>query len=400
MLVGLALILASFVAALGCAWLGLRAEVRAHAVMRETMAARLSALEGKYLAADLNGWQTAYAFDVLRGVPGATEDAGRSRARYLDAVRAFELELRRLQGLELEPDERLVLGETEARFREFQAVDDLVVAAYRDGRPEQVAWANDLVLNREIALFQAMLEGANTLADRVAARAAAAAAEADGEVAWATLGLGLAGGAATLSMLVSLVWIGRLLRRQAQLLRRLDELARTDPLTGIANRRVWEEEVPRELGRARRTRAPVVVVLFDLDHFKRYNDSRGHVAGDLLLRALAALVRENLRQGDLVARYGGEEFGLLLPGCDAAGAVALMERLRGTLPDGQTFSAGVAVWDFVEDRNSLVARADAALYRAKAEGRDRTCVAVGGAAAPPPTGVLPALSLPAQVRPA
>jgi diguanylate cyclase (GGDEF)-like protein len=117
------------------------------------------------------------------------------------------------------------------------------------------------------------------------------------------------------------------------------------------------------------------VARLDLDHFKAYNDRHGHLAGDRLLRAAAAAWSGSLRGTDVLARWGGEEFALLLPDCDAPGATALIERLRGTLPDAVTFSAGVATSGGGEEPRALMDAADRALYRAKAEGRDRVVVA-------------------------
>jgi diguanylate cyclase (GGDEF)-like protein len=159
---------------------------------------------------------------------------------------------------------------------------------------------------------------------------------------------------------------------RADLLARLERVARTDDLTGLPNRRCWEEELPRELARASRDHKPLCVAMLDLDQFKLYNDSYGHQAGDRLLREAAAEWRSTLRVSDLIARYGGEEFGVMLPGCPAHEAVQLVERLRIATPEGQSCSAGVAIWDGAESATSLVGRADAALYVAKQAGRDRT----------------------------
>ena len=155
------------------------------------------------------------------------------------------------------------------------------------------------------------------------------------------------------------------------LLRQLSDLSRTDELTGLPNRRAWDELLDRELRVARRTGQPVTVAMLDLDHFKAYNDLRGHLAGDRLLRSGASLWQSRLRETDVLARWGGEEFALLLPGCDAACATGLIERLRGLLPDGVTFSAGVAPAQDGRTADEIVAAADAALYAAKEAGRDR-----------------------------
>lgn len=174
----------------------------------------------------------------------------------------------------------------------------------------------------------------------------------------------------------------RVLARAAQshisLLRDLDDLhtlARTDPLTGCANRRATDEAIERDLRRAANDGAPMSVAMVDMDRFKAYNDALGHLAGDLLLQRTAQAWRQSLRAGDLLCRWGGEEFCVLLPGSASRHARAIAERLRAVVPDGQTCSIGVAEWDRQEAPADLVARADAALYEAKQAGRDRTIVA-------------------------
>ena len=171
-------------------------------------------------------------------------------------------------------------------------------------------------------------------------------------------------------LLGALLW---LLAQVGALYREVGRLARTDSLTGVANRRAWDEELPRELARSSRSRQPVCVALLDLDHFKAYNDEHGHQAGDRLLKAAAAAWEGRLRKTDLLARYGGEEFAILLPDCALGDAMEIAERLRTAQPE-VTCSIGVADWDGREDIGRLVARADRALYAAKAGGRDR-CVA-------------------------
>jgi diguanylate cyclase len=170
----------------------------------------------------------------------------------------------------------------------------------------------------------------------------------------------------------------RLSERQAieisRLVSRLEGLARTDPLTGVPNRRVWEEELPRELERARRMRTGLCVAMIDLDNFKAYNDRHGHQAGDLVLKEAASAWRAEVRSTDLLARYGGEEFTLLLPACALEDAVAIVERLRAATPL-VTCSVGLAAWDFQEASADLLARADQALYLAKSEGRNRYVLA-------------------------
>ncbi|MFI7602273.1 diguanylate cyclase [Actinoplanes sp. NPDC049681] len=158
------------------------------------------------------------------------------------------------------------------------------------------------------------------------------------------------------------------LAEQAGQLRRA---ARQDPLTGLPNRRAWDEALPAAMRRAARDGTALALAILDLDHFKRFNDTHGHQAGDRLLREAAATWAAHLRTVDLVARYGGEEFVVLLPGATLAEAAQSLDRLRTVCPMGSTFSAGVATWDGTEDGDELVARADRALYRAKQAGRNR-----------------------------
>jgi diguanylate cyclase (GGDEF)-like protein len=162
---------------------------------------------------------------------------------------------------------------------------------------------------------------------------------------------------------------------RADLLARLEAIARTDDLTGLANRRAWEELLPTELARASRDEAPLCVAMLDLDHFKAYNDTHGHQAGDRLLKAAAGAWRGSLRATDVLARYGGEEFVVVLPRCDLEDALVLLARLRKATPEEQTVSAGLALWDGEEAPEGLVARADAALYEAKNGGRNKVVVA-------------------------
>lgn len=165
---------------------------------------------------------------------------------------------------------------------------------------------------------------------------------------------------------------------RADLLDRLEALARTDALTGAANRRALDEALTVAIAEARRDGRPLSIAMLDLDHFKRYNDRHGHQAGDELLRVAVQAWQRELRPGDTLARYGGEEFLAVLPSSDPGGSVVAADRLRSALPDGVGASAGVATWDGEESGAALIARADAALYRAKEAGRARTVASVPG----------------------
>jgi diguanylate cyclase (GGDEF)-like protein len=156
--------------------------------------------------------------------------------------------------------------------------------------------------------------------------------------------------------------------KRADLLTQLSDMASTDALTGLPNRRAWETN----LGKALLDREPFVLAMLDFDHFKDFNDTHGHPAGDRLLKETAAAWREELRGEDFLARIGGEEFALLLPaGTATEDALAVVERLRRRVPYQQTCSAGVAVHEPGESVDALMARVDQALYAAKDTGRDR-----------------------------
>ena len=161
----------------------------------------------------------------------------------------------------------------------------------------------------------------------------------------------------------------------ASLRTRMDALALTDVLTGVASRRLLSEELPRELARARRTELPVALALIDLDHLGAFNLVSGEREGDRLIKETASLWRNELREVDLLARLGGGRFALVLPGCDLSAAIDVLDRVRATTPRAQTASAGVARWDGEEPVELLVLRAEGALTAAKQSGRDATIAA-------------------------
>jgi len=166
--------------------------------------------------------------------------------------------------------------------------------------------------------------------------------------------------------------------------RRIEEIALRDPLTGVLNRRAFERFATQEFARAQRYGFPLALALFDLDHFKEVNDALGHPAGDRLLQRFAAFLQSSTRQSDFVARLGGDEFALLMTHTEPAAALGLVQRLRESveahlrdplppLPRRPGVSAGLAVFPAPEVPTfaALVDAADAALYRAKREGRGR-----------------------------
>jgi diguanylate cyclase (GGDEF)-like protein len=158
---------------------------------------------------------------------------------------------------------------------------------------------------------------------------------------------------------------------RADLLGRLTEIALTDELTGLPNRRAWDTRLEQAI----RDAEPVCVAILDLDLFKAYNDDHGHQAGDRLLKEAAAAWRAELRPTDTLARYGGEEFVVLLQGHDLDVARRIVDRLRAATPRGQSSSAGLARREDGEASAALLRRADEALYAAKRDGRNRSLIA-------------------------
>ncbi|HEY7775533.1 MAG TPA: GGDEF domain-containing protein, partial [Kineobactrum sp.] len=166
---------------------------------------------------------------------------------------------------------------------------------------------------------------------------------------------------------------------------RLEQLATRDHLTGLLNRRAFDDLAAREIGRSQRHQRHLSLALIDLDFFKQINDTHGHAMGDDVLRQFARFCESRIRDTDLLARYGGEEFVLLMPDTEAIDAFNLLERIRTSIsfnlaaddqtPISLTFSAGLSDCAAGSDIHALLQRADGALYQAKAEGRNRVQLA-------------------------
>ncbi|WP_249278893.1 diguanylate cyclase [Achromobacter insolitus] len=197
----------------------------------------------------------------------------------------------------------------------------------------------------------------------------------------------------TTALLLSVVALIVLFRREMTLRKAVETQlaiqAHTDGLTGLANRRAFDEALQREWQNARRERSPLSLLFLDADHFKRYNDRYGHQEGDQLLKRLALSLKKKVRRPrDLVARYGGEEFVVLLPNTSRQRAAEIAENIRRTVAalkmphegaDGGVVTISVGVATAVPQADgtaeSLVEAADAAVYRAKKAGRNRVAVA-------------------------
>jgi diguanylate cyclase (GGDEF)-like protein len=192
-----------------------------------------------------------------------------------------------------------------------------------------------------------------------------------------------------LDVMVSIIVVGAvvevLARRNEELLAQLTGEARMDRLTGIFNRRGFDERAAIELARARREKASLAIIAFDLDYFKAVNDNFGHAAGDRVLARLGMLLKAEARDSDVVARIGGEEFVALLPRADAGDAHSFAERIRTSLASDDdptapsvTVSAGAVSALAPGQVEPLLRSADIALYKAKLEGRNRTVVEAEG----------------------
>jgi diguanylate cyclase len=213
-------------------------------------------------------------------------------------------------------------------------------------------------------------------------------------IAPAVLAVQIAQGAVTEGVAIvigSVVLFTLVVTRMAQLVRqveaqarRLSELAALDDLTGLPNRRTWTAELHRAIERSRRDENPLSIALLDLDHFKRFNDEFGHGVGDQVLRLMAKVLREQVREIDLPSRYGGEELIVVMPSADLAACAAIAERIRRSIAEckmtrrstgealpGITVSIGVAQFQGGESMADLIDRCDQALYLAKKMGRNR-----------------------------
>jgi diguanylate cyclase len=166
-------------------------------------------------------------------------------------------------------------------------------------------------------------------------------------------------------------------------LRKRKVQAMSDPLTGISNRMAFEERLAREFGRWKRYGTSLTLMILDVDHFKRINDTYGHRAGDKALKLIAIVLRRNIRETDMLARYGGEEFAIVAPQTPTEGILVLAEKLRVAVERAEfhyhgmsvpiTISSGFASFRSGDTPDDVFQRADKALYRAKAEGRNRCC---------------------------
>jgi diguanylate cyclase (GGDEF)-like protein len=320
------------------------------------------ALDAHRLASQLARQQVRLASEFA-AAPGAENQVRLDRDRAGSQLVQIGREIDRIREMPLTAEER----------QDFQQIES-GLAAIAASAAQEAPGAVGVEAARYWRQFEAIAASLDSLSASVSARAVKATERSRflNLIARYTLALAVLLAVSFGTVLGVLMWRSQMASREV--MAALDQMAREDGLTGITNRRGLDEALTIELARARRTGLELTAVMLDLDHFKRYNDRRGHGAGDTLLRNSAQSWRRQLRPTDLLARYGGEEFTLVLPSCDAEAACQLIERLRPLIPDRQTFSAGVATWDQHESAEQLLARADRALLVAKKQGRNRTIV--------------------------
>jgi diguanylate cyclase (GGDEF)-like protein len=327
-----------------------------------------AALEVQQTSADLRAWQARNGRELPR-----TADPSVSASEFAalgQLAGDLRRRLERLAELEMPADHHAKLAPLQQTLLGFERIARQ--ATEPGGSGSEPSRASLVASSAE---FDSLEHSLTELVSSTHARAAASARQAEGLSDTARVAL-IAFSATALLLALTLIGLTlRTLRANNALLDRMSLLAQEDGLTGIANRRTLDETLPVEFARARRSGQPLTLVMMDLDHFKRYNDRRGHAAGDALLRGAAQAWLKQMRPTDLLARYGGEEFTLVLPACTADQAAQLVDRLRPLTPDRQTFSAGVATWEATETPTELLQRADRALSLAKKGGRNRTMIA-------------------------
>jgi diguanylate cyclase (GGDEF)-like protein len=310
------------------------------------------ALETQQLSAELRSWQAQLARSLP---PSGAPTAAPGLEPLKSTIDQLQAKLGQIGAFQLSASERSELQSLQ------RALDQL----------ERVT-APRASTSLDFAAFEQALD---RLVGAVRARTldAVRRAEAFGEVARISV-IAFSAITVVLGLLLAVLTL-RTLKANRLLMNRLEHLAREDALTGAANRRGLDDALPVEFARALRSGSQLTLVMIDLDHFKRFNDRRGHGAGDAVLHGAAQGWMKQMRPTDLLARYGGEEFTLVLPNCDSDQAIQLIDRMRPLVPERQTFSAGIATWDRIESAAELLQRADNALLQAKKAGRNRTMVA-------------------------
>lgn len=325
-------------------------------------------------ANNLFSWQMVAALAMLGPEQRMIDPTGEAHHHFRDSLTTIVTALAAMEPTAEGSAERSLLEQARTGFEELGRLDERATADYRSGDPARRAQAMQVTAS-EIVQFQHASQALGQLAEAYRQRADRVAQESD-EIARRTDLLLVALTTAMITALSGLaLWVWRGDRRRTEDLKVLEQEANLDPLTGVANRRRWDRALADAMRDCAANGESLSVVMVDLDHFKRFNDTYGHPAGDRHLQAVARLLVDATRRHDLVARLGGEEFAVLLIGSEADDARRVVDRVQPRIPGGQTMSAGVAEWNGSESGEELIARADLALYRAKAAGRNRLALA-------------------------
>lgn len=371
-----ALILIAIGVGLISGWRAIHAEQVARRQFDDLIDLTRQVLQLRYLAAGLNSRRLVYTMEISRIGPDAVMDDHPSRAEFLAAVTAYRSKLAAIDSTRLSPDEQSLYSAANRAFDQFMKPQEraagLLVNSQRNSG--LASTAGTTVPGPEIVHFDPTLQPVGDLTERVIARsdrlAVQAASAGDHASKWK---IAFALMTALLALLFGVMNVRAIMQR-VRILGNLDALSRTDPLTGVANRRRFDEECPLALERARRTERSLSVVKLELDNFRSFVDANGLPSGNSLLTATAGSFASRLREGDIIARYGYEEFAIILHGCSADAAREIVDRVRDVMPERQTFSAGITESDGHEEVAMMMARADQALDAGKHAGRNRTVI--------------------------
>lgn len=329
----------------------------------------------RFIVGQLGSAQAAVALDVVRSLPGAMSESNPHRLTVERGLQQSRDQLAIIDDEVTTASQRSRVDQVVVVLDAFTIFDNTVAADYASGNAALHQRARAAVLSAQVERYQELADaviGLDSLVTELSLKLSTDIADADSRA--RTLHVVIT--AVLIAAVAALaVWMSQANRERRRLTDRLQLEADRDHLTGIANRRRWERGLDQALRDARHENRSLSVVLIDLDHFKRYNDTFGHLAGDEHLRQVAAGIAALVGSRDSVARLGGEEFGLLQPGHSPEQAALVVERLRPAIPHGQTFSAGIARWEPHESPLEVMARADLALYRAKEHGRNRVAIA-------------------------
>lgn len=325
------------------------------------------------LTAELQFWQSQLVDSYAKEGVLALGVEAKPRAAHNSLLKQLNMAVDRLVAEDLSRLQRVSAVELTAAMDAFERSDREMFSALIAGKSP--ASKNEKTLNQTKVAAEQLVASAKKLSEMTREQAQTLQTQAYEENAFLWTGIFLAMGFALLLAAVLAYMLRKALVANAALLREVNQAARTDPLTGLLNRRALEQRLEFEFKRASRDQTALALVMIDLDYFKNYNDTHGHAQGDFLLRSCAEQWRAAVRASDLVARMGGEEFAIVMNRCDAAQALVKTAALRQSMPWDTSFSAGIAVWREAESFVDWYKRADAALYLAKQNGRACTEVA-------------------------